>query len=108
MEQHNVKCMFCVVMSQLLPDNIIGLLLRAGASNFTEAMKMGSEIYHHLKSVIKAKYGQDGKSFIVCVAGVSKCVSEQWHNGTSAQKSIVIPAFILFIHIMSLNSRHYV
>jgi len=50
-----------------MPGNIIGLLLRVGASNFTEAMKMGSEIYHHLKSVIKAKYGQDGKNFIVCV-----------------------------------------
>merc|ERR1712216_399963 len=24
-------------------------------------MKMGSEIYHHLKKVIKAKYGQDAK-----------------------------------------------
>jgi len=31
-------------------------------------MKMGSEIYHHLKSVIKAKYGQDGKCFIFVVA----------------------------------------
>lgn len=30
-----------------------------GAKNFREAMRMGSEIYHNLKSVIKAKYGQD-------------------------------------------------
>eukprot|EP00745_Piridium_sociabile_P015200 TRINITY_DN22408_c0_g1_i1.p1 TRINITY_DN22408_c0_g1~~TRINITY_DN22408_c0_g1_i1.p1 ORF type:complete len:438 (-),score=128.67 TRINITY_DN22408_c0_g1_i1:702-2015(-) len=35
------------------------MILPTGASNFTEAMKMGTEIYHHLKSVIKAKYGQD-------------------------------------------------
>lgn len=35
------------------------MLLPTGASNFTEAMRMGSEVYHHLKSVIKAKYGQD-------------------------------------------------
>lgn len=35
------------------------MLLPTGAANFTEAMKMGSEIYHNLKSVIKAKYGQD-------------------------------------------------
>jgi enolase len=35
------------------------MLLPTGASNFTEAVKMGSEVYHHLKSVIKAKYGQD-------------------------------------------------
>merc|ERR1719394_751066 len=35
------------------------MLLPTGASSFTEAMKMGSEVYHHLKSVIKGKYGQD-------------------------------------------------
>jgi len=35
------------------------MLLPTGASSFKEAMKMGSEVYHNLKSVIKAKYGQD-------------------------------------------------
>merc|ERR1712060_294270 len=35
------------------------MILPVGASSFTEAMKMGSEVYHNLKSVIKAKYGQD-------------------------------------------------
>ncbi len=35
------------------------MLLPTGASSFKEAMRMGSEIYHNLKSVIKAKYGQD-------------------------------------------------
>jgi len=35
------------------------MLLPTGASSFREAMRMGSEIYHNLKSVIKAKYGQD-------------------------------------------------
>jgi enolase len=35
------------------------MLLPVGAESFTEAMRMGSEVYHHLKSVIKAKYGQD-------------------------------------------------
>jgi enolase len=35
------------------------MLLPTGASNFSEAMRMGSEIYHNLKNVIKAKYGQD-------------------------------------------------
>ena len=29
-----------------------------GASSFREAMKIGSEVYHHLKKVIKDKYGQ--------------------------------------------------
>lgn len=35
------------------------MIFPTGASSFTEAMKMGSETYHHLKAVIKAKYGQD-------------------------------------------------
>lgn len=35
------------------------MILPVGASNFREAMRMGSEVYHNLKKVIKAKYGQD-------------------------------------------------
>jgi enolase len=35
------------------------MLLPIGASSFTEAMRMGAEVYHNLKSVITAKYGQD-------------------------------------------------
>eukprot|EP00039_Didymoeca_costata_P018210 m.332594 g.332594 ORF g.332594 m.332594 type:complete len:447 (-) comp16964_c0_seq1:2220-3560(-) len=35
------------------------MILPTGAANFKEAMRMGSETYHHLKKVIKAKYGQD-------------------------------------------------
>lgn len=35
------------------------MLLPTGASSFHEAMRMGSEVYHNLKSVIKAKYGLD-------------------------------------------------
>jgi len=35
------------------------MILPTGASSFAEAMRMGSEVYHHLKSVIKKKYGQD-------------------------------------------------
>ncbi len=31
----------------------------SGASSFREALRMGSEVYHTLKGVIKAKYGQD-------------------------------------------------
>lgn len=30
-----------------------------GASSFTEAMKMGSETYHHLKKVINTRFGLD-------------------------------------------------
>lgn len=35
------------------------MILPTGASNFRDAMKMGSETYHHLMKVIKEKYGQD-------------------------------------------------
>ena len=35
------------------------MILPTGAKSFAEAMKMGSEVYHHLKAVIKKKYGQD-------------------------------------------------
>uniref|UniRef100_A0A1D1ZHI1 phosphopyruvate hydratase n=1 Tax=Anthurium amnicola TaxID=1678845 RepID=A0A1D1ZHI1_9ARAE len=35
------------------------MILPTGAKSFSEAMKIGSEVYHALKSVIKAKYGQD-------------------------------------------------
>ena len=34
-------------------------LMPAGATTFAEAMKMGSETYHHLKKLIQLKYGQD-------------------------------------------------
>merc|ERR1719393_871878 len=35
------------------------MILPVGASSFKEAMIMGAEVYHSLKSVIKTKYGQD-------------------------------------------------
>ena len=38
------------------------MILPTGAKSFTEAMKIGSEVYHNLKSVIKKKYGVDGKN----------------------------------------------
>ncbi|KAJ2662402.1 phosphopyruvate hydratase [Coemansia sp. RSA 1199] len=35
------------------------MILPTGASSFTDAMRIGSEVYHKLKDVIKRKYGQD-------------------------------------------------
>lgn len=35
------------------------MILPIGASSFKEAMRIGAEVYHSLKNVIKAKYGQD-------------------------------------------------
>uniref|UniRef100_A0A8C5VX29 Beta-enolase n=1 Tax=Microcebus murinus TaxID=30608 RepID=A0A8C5VX29_MICMU len=35
------------------------MILPVGASSFKEAMRIGAEVYHHLKGVIKSKYGKD-------------------------------------------------
>jgi enolase len=35
------------------------MILPIGASSFSEAMRMGCEVYHALKGIIKSKYGQD-------------------------------------------------
>lgn len=35
------------------------MILPTGASSFTEAMKIGAEVYHHLKKVIHTKFGLD-------------------------------------------------
>ncbi|KAJ2768795.1 phosphopyruvate hydratase [Coemansia nantahalensis] len=35
------------------------MILPVGAETFTEAMRIGSEVYHCLKGIIKAKYGRD-------------------------------------------------
>ena len=35
------------------------MILPTGASSFTESMKIGSEVYHTLKKLLKKKYGQD-------------------------------------------------
>ncbi|XP_053214940.1 enolase-like [Panonychus citri] len=38
------------------------MILPTGATSFTEAMRMGSETYHHLKAVIKKRFGLDATS----------------------------------------------
>ncbi|MQL87439.1 hypothetical protein Taro_019979 [Colocasia esculenta] len=35
------------------------MILPVGATSFAEALRIGSEVYHILKGIIKAKYGQD-------------------------------------------------
>jgi enolase len=35
------------------------MILPTGAASFAEGLRIGAEVYHSLKSVIKAKYGQD-------------------------------------------------
>lgn len=39
------------------------MILPVGAKDFDEAMQMGTEVYHTLKSVIKTKYGIDGEFY---------------------------------------------
>lgn len=45
-------------------ENTLGfqefMIMPVGASSFTEAMQIGTEVYHNLKSVIKKKYGASG------------------------------------------------
>jgi hypothetical protein len=50
------------------------MILPTGAHSFSEAMKMGSEVYHHLKNVIKAKYGLDGELTRADNVGINKIV----------------------------------
>ena len=33
------------------------MILPTGAKSFSHAMKIGAEVYHHLKKIIKDKYG---------------------------------------------------
>merc|ERR1719510_2136915 len=40
-------------------NSCMASLLPTGATCFSEAMRMGSELYHHLKALIKKKYGLD-------------------------------------------------
>lgn len=35
------------------------MILPTGATSFSQAMRIGTEVYHHLKAVIKKKYGLD-------------------------------------------------
>jgi enolase len=46
----------------MLPCCFLALLLTASlsrsASSFSEAMRMGAEVYHNLKNLIKEKYGE--------------------------------------------------
>ncbi|RVW90673.1 Enolase [Vitis vinifera] len=52
------KKLVCLYLHSMLSMEEF-MILPLGASSFKEAMKMGVEVYHHLKSVIKKKYGQD-------------------------------------------------
>jgi enolase len=42
----------------LLPCCQLLLPVSCSASSFSEAMRMGAEVYHNLKNLIKEKYGE--------------------------------------------------
>ncbi|KAK1317442.1 hypothetical protein QJS10_CPA05g01958 [Acorus calamus] len=53
------------------------MILPVGAASFTEALRMGSEVYHILKSIIKAKYGQDACN-VGDEGGFVKTIERDW------------------------------
>jgi enolase len=40
---------------------VLSCLCPRSASTFSEALRMGTEVYHALKGLIKAKYGESGQ-----------------------------------------------
>lgn len=70
------------------------MIMPTGAANFHEAMKIGTEVYHNLKSVIKERYGQnainvgdeggfapDVTSPQECVQLIMEAVEKAGHSG---------------------------
>lgn len=49
------------------------MVVPIGAASFQEAMKMGSEVYHSLKSLIKEKYGSKSIPKIIIFFYVLDC-----------------------------------
>ncbi|TRY96662.1 hypothetical protein DNTS_024270 [Danionella cerebrum] len=54
------------------------MILPVGASNFKEAMRIGAEVYHNLKNVIKEKYGKDATNIVI---GMDVAASEFYKGG---------------------------
>merc|ERR1719223_1890252 len=51
------------------------MIMPVGASTFREAMQIGAEVYHTLKTVIKERYGQDATN-VGDEGGFAPCVTE--------------------------------
>merc|ERR1712136_466185 len=49
------------------------MIMPTGASSFAEAMIIGTEVYHTLKSVIKKKYGQDASMLVTREVSLRAC-----------------------------------
>lgn len=63
------------------------MILPVGASTFKEAMRMGAEVYHNLKNVIKKKYGQDATNvgdeggFAPNILENQEGITQKWSQG---------------------------
>ena len=55
---HLLADLLCCTWKQDECCDLLLPLLYCRASSFKEAMRMGSEVYHNLKSLIKEKYGK--------------------------------------------------
>jgi hypothetical protein len=52
----------CMPTIHMLPGApVLSCLCPRSASTFSEALRMGTEVYHALKGLIKAKYGESGQ-----------------------------------------------
>uniref|UniRef100_A0A5F8G3C0 phosphopyruvate hydratase n=1 Tax=Monodelphis domestica TaxID=13616 RepID=A0A5F8G3C0_MONDO len=64
------------------------MILPVGAANFKEAMRIGAEVYHNLKNVIKQKYGQDATNVGIQVVGDDLTVT----NPKGIEKAVNVKA----------------
>jgi hypothetical protein len=72
------------------------LLLARSAASFSEALRMGAEVYHNLKNLIKDKYGEQqgaewglrqGRGLLACPAAwcQHQLGAMMWHAGVGQQ-----------------------
>jgi enolase len=66
------------------------MILPVGASSFREAMRIGAEVYHNLKNVIKEKYGKDATN-VGDEGGFAPNILEN-KEGKDTERCVVLPA----------------
>lgn len=81
------------------------MILPVGASSFKEAMRIGAEVYHNLKNVIKEKYGKDATN-VGDEGGFAPNIlenkeGESYERGFVTSQLAEIPLYLLFHNIFS-------
>jgi enolase len=79
------------------------MILPIGAKSFTEAMIMGCEVYHTLKSVIKAKYGQDACN-VGDEGGFAPSIQSNYEGMYSLQSSMVTSKLFKHFTFVTINT----